>query len=83
MATAPLQTDGSFTLQCVPGAYAVAVAPPPPLDPLALNSSAGSGPAPANIPKQYQDVGTSGLAVNVEHGENAVDFHLDSRPKRK
>ncbi|MEX1042277.1 MAG: hypothetical protein WDZ51_16715 [Pirellulaceae bacterium] len=83
MATSPLQTDGSYSLECVPGVYAVAVAPPPPLDPLALNGSAGSGLASAKIPKQYQDVGTSGLTVEVKDGKNAADFRLDSRPKPK
>ena len=76
-ATADLQPDGTYTLQCRPDQYKVAVSPPPPPDPLA-----GGGAAPAaavDIPTKYHDFAKSGLTTEVKEGENTFDISLTKK----
>jgi hypothetical protein len=76
-ATAELGPDGAYTVKCQPGSFKVAVTPPPPVDPLSV--PAGTAPAPSNqpaIPRKYQDLGSSGLAIDVKEGDNTFDIAL-------
>lgn len=77
---ASLNADGSFTLNCKPGKYLVAVTPlvaetGPEGVPLEPASPAGT----IEIPKKYHDVGTSELKVEVGQGSNSADFELVSK----
>jgi len=76
-ATADIQPDGSYTLQCRPDQYKVAVSPPTASDPLAgPNASSQSAGA---IPAKYHDVATSSLSTEVKEGENTFDISLARR----
>ncbi len=77
-ASAEVQPDGSYSLKCLPGEYQVAISPPPPPDPLAKPNSATPG---VNVPRPYQDVGTSGLTIVVADGGTTQDFQLVSKVK--
>ena len=73
-ATSPLAADGTYSTQCRPGKYNVAVTPPELVDPLA----AASNPAKmASIPRRYQDLGTSGLSFDAKAGNNQFDIKLE------
>lgn len=73
-ATSPLAPDGSYSTQCRPGKYKVAVTPPELVDPLA----AASNPAKAvSIPSRYQDLGTSGISFDVKEGDNQFEIKLE------
>lgn len=80
---AEVQSDGTFTLACNPGTYHVAVMPVAvkagvdglPVDP----TQAGNA---VEIPKMYQDVGSSEITVEVTEGENTLDVPLVSKPKK-
>jgi len=74
-ASAAIAADGSYTLQCPPGSYKVAVTPPPAPDPLAGPAALPAGPPP-RIPARYQDLGKSGLTVEVKAGTNKHDIAL-------
>jgi len=77
---AAVKADGTYTLKCKPGTYKIAVAPPQvivgpdgvPLDGLEPVSS-------IEIPKKYQDVGTSELEILVTDGSNSHDIKLTSQ----
>ncbi|MFI4875196.1 MAG: hypothetical protein ACIALR_07660 [Blastopirellula sp. JB062] len=81
IATAELQTDGTYSLTCSPGKYQVAVTPPPPVDPLAPKTEQIARQA-VPVPKRYADVGTSGLTLDAKAGDNTHDLALDSSAKR-
>jgi len=71
-----LQADGTYTLQCPPGQYKVAVAPPESTDP---TPAPAKPPEEGDIPYQYQDVGSSGLTAELAEGENTFDIPLESK----
>jgi hypothetical protein len=76
-ASEKLAADGSYTVKCRPDRYKVAVTPPAPPDP--LGSPAGAAPPQPDtrpIPKKYQDLGSSGLSVDVKAGANNFDIAL-------
>ncbi len=56
-ASADLQPDGSYTLECHPGSFKVAVSPPPVADPLSDPNAASSDTV--KIPEKYCDFGSS------------------------
>lgn len=72
-ATAALGTDGTYSSQCRPGQYKVAVTPPELIDPLA---SAGNAASRVVIPTRYQDLGSSGLSVELKEGDNRFDIRM-------
>lgn len=73
-ATSPLASDGTYSTQCRPGKYKVAVTPPELIDPLA----AASNPAKkVSIPSRYQDLGTSGISFDVKAGDNQFEIKLE------
>lgn len=77
---AELDSGGAYSLVCKPGKYLVAVMPIPvevgqdgrPLNPMQAGRS-------TKIPKHYQDVGSSELAVEVNSGDNTFDVVLVSK----
>jgi len=77
-ASAELAADGTYTLQCKPARYKVAVTPPAPIDP--LGTPAGAPPRPASpapaVPKRYHELATSGLTCEVKEGNNTFDIPL-------
>jgi len=76
-ASEKIAADGNYTVKCRPDRYKVAVTPPPPPDP--LGSPAGAAPPQPSarpIPKKYQDLGSSGLSVEVKAGDNKFDIAL-------
>ena len=85
-ASAPLNSDGTFTLKsehgnAVPlGNYKLSITPPPPaIDPsLPAGGSAPPVEAP-DIPKKYREITTSGLTAVVAAGTN--NFTFDMKPQ--
>ncbi|QDU60238.1 hypothetical protein Pan216_10770 [Planctomycetes bacterium Pan216] len=84
---AELQPDGTYRVRCQPGHFMVALVPPPGPDPFSDTApDATSTPLEVPIPRKYQDVGTSGLEVQVPQGESTFDIDIDStlaRSKRE
>lgn len=74
-ASAELQADGNYQLQCRPGQFKVAVTPPPPADPMGGGGGEVS-PSTVEIPQKYQDFGSSGLTTEVSEGNNTFDIAL-------
>jgi len=72
-ASCPIGADGFFATECRPGKYKVAVSPPELIDPL---SSGGGNAARVAIPNRFQDLGTSGLSVELKAGDNTYDIPL-------
>lgn len=76
-AAADIQPDGSYTLQCRPDQYKVAVSPPSSPDPLVAPTAS---PQPTGaIPAKYHDVATSNLSTEVKEGKNIFDISLTKR----
>jgi hypothetical protein len=76
-ASAELQSDGSYTLNCRLGSFKVAVSPPPPADPLSNPDATTS--AAVEIPQKYHDFGGSGLTTEVKEASNTFDISLTSK----
>ena len=77
---APVKADGTYTLECKPGTYKIAVAPLEVI--VGADGVPLSGVKPTSsieIPKKYQDVGTSNLEVVVTNGRNTHDIELISK----
>lgn len=72
-ASTVLGTDGTYSTECRPGTYKVAVTPPELVDPLAAS---GNSQARVSIPNRYQDLGTSGLTIDLKEGDNRFDIPL-------
>jgi hypothetical protein len=76
--TCVLRPDGSYTVATAKGAglplgvYEVSVCPPP----RKILTGAPAEPVKSypNIPQEYRDFGTSGLAVTLQDGDNT--FHI-------
>jgi hypothetical protein len=77
-ASAELQPDGTYTLECRLGQFKVAVAPPVPPGAEAALDAPESDAGGVDIPPQYQDVGSSGLTTEVKEGTNRFDISLSS-----
>lgn len=76
-ASESLAPDGSYTVRCRPDRYKIAVTPPPPPDPLGIPAGAAVSQVPPSgklIPKRYQELGSSGLTVEVKKGNNRFDI---------
>ena len=71
-ASSPIGADGTYATECRPGKYKVAVSPPELIDPLA----GGGKAARVTIPNRFQDLGTSGLTVEVKAGDNTFDISM-------
>lgn len=77
-AGAQLEPDGTYTLECRPGQFRVAVVP------LISASEEAALHAPerdtngVGIPSQYQDVASSGLTVEANEGANRYDISMSS-----
>ena len=69
-ATAELEPDGTYTVQCRPDHFKVAVTPPSDPDPEAATD--GNAPKPKSsgqaIPRKYRDLSSSGLNFEVKEG---------------
>jgi len=75
---AALSDDGTFSVDCKPGTYQVAVIPPEPItgpDGVPVATSTDQ----TEIPRKYTDVATSLLTVDVGEGDNSADFALVSK----
>jgi len=72
-ANSPLGSDGTYSVDCRPGRYKVAVTPPELIDPLAASGEKG---ARVLIPNKYLDLGTSGLIVELKPGDNTYDIPM-------
>ncbi len=82
-ATSTLQPSGAFSLDCKPGRYQVAVVAPPGADPYATNVNASiAGTDIVTIPSHYQDVGTSGISIEIQPGSNQFDIDLQLKKAR-
>ncbi len=72
-ANSPLGSDGTYSVDCRPGKYKVAVTPPELIDPLAASGEKG---ARVLIPNKYLDLGNSGLIVELKPGDNTYDIPM-------
>ena len=78
-ASAELQQDGTYTLQCRLGQFKVAVTPPAPKSEAEVIDAPASDSAGVDIPPKYQDLGSSGLTTEVKEGSNTFDISLTSK----
>lgn len=84
--SAPIQANGAYSAQCLPGTYQVAISPPPEPDPVGLPVASSGSQAETrrktmNLPRKYQDIGTSQLTADLKAGRNELDFQLQSKAK--
>jgi hypothetical protein len=79
-ASAELKPDRTYTVQCQPNHFRIAIAPPPTADPLTESKDVVPGAAQVNaaIPKRYHDFSTSGLSFDVKPGINTFDIALSN-----
>jgi hypothetical protein len=75
-ATAELNADGAYVVNCRPGKFKVSVTPPPPPDPLAAPATQPASTAAQAIPARYRDLRRSGLTIEVKEGENKFDIAM-------
>ncbi len=73
-ANCAIGSDGAYASECRPGKYKVAITPPELIDPLA---GASGGAGRVSIPTRYQDLGTSGLTVELKAGDNTFDIAMN------